>query len=112
MVCMRHTGGAISRYPVIVCRRQMLILNLPIMITTLTGSSFIGFSRSTGTQPCGHAVNPATGEALAPIYLSATSEEVEQAMALAAAAFPVYSNLPGKTRAAFLRKIAEKSSLW
>jgi NADP-dependent aldehyde dehydrogenase len=77
------------------------------MITTLTGTSFIGYSRSTGTQPCGQAVNPATGEALAPVYLSATSEEVEQAMALAAAAFPVYSNLPGKTRAAFLRKIAD-----
>ena len=78
------------------------------MITTLTGNSFIGYSRSTGTQPCGQAVNPATGEALAPVYLSATPEEVEQAMALAAAAFPVYANLPGKTRAAFLRKIAEK----
>ncbi|MFN9513064.1 MAG: aldehyde dehydrogenase (NADP(+)) [Akkermansiaceae bacterium] len=78
------------------------------MITTLTGTSFIGYSRSTGTQPCGQAVNPATGEALAPVYLSATPEEVEKAMALAAAAFPVYSNLPGKTRAAFLRKIAEK----
>ncbi|MFN5870277.1 MAG: aldehyde dehydrogenase family protein, partial [Akkermansiaceae bacterium] len=78
------------------------------MITTLTGNSFIGYSRSTGTQPCGQAVNPATGEALAPVYLSATPEEVEKAMALAAAAFPVYSNLPGKTRAAFLRKIAEK----
>lgn len=78
------------------------------MITTLTGSSFIGFSRSTGTQPCGQAVNPATGEALAPQYFAATSEEVEQALALAAAAFPVYSNLSGKTRAAFLRKIADK----
>ncbi len=78
------------------------------MITTLTGNSFIGYSRSTGTQPCGQAVNPTTGEALAPVYLSATPDEVEQALALAAAAFPVYSNLPGKTRAAFLRKIAEK----
>lgn len=77
------------------------------MITKLSGTSFIGYSRSSGTRPCGQAVNPATGEALAPAYLSATPEEVEQAMALAAAAFPVYSNLPGKTRAAFLRKIAE-----
>ena len=77
------------------------------MITTLTGTSFIGYSRSTGTQPCGQAVNPATGEALAPVYLSATPEEVDQAMALAAAAFPIYSNLSGATRAAFLRKIAD-----
>ena len=86
----------------------MFILNLPFMITQLTGSSFIGFSRSAGSQSCGQAVNPANSEALAPVYFSATPEEVEQAMALAAAAFPVYSNLPGKTRAAFLRKIAEK----
>jgi 2,5-dioxopentanoate dehydrogenase len=52
------------------------------MITTLTGTSFIGYSRSTGTQPCGQAVNPATGEALAPVYLSATPDEVEKAMLL------------------------------
>ena len=78
------------------------------MITPLLGSSFIGFSRSTGTEPCGTAVQPGTGTPLAPVYLSATPEEVEKAMALAAAAFPRYSNLSGKTRAGFLRAIASE----
>lgn len=76
------------------------------MTTPLLGTSFIGFSRSTGTEPCGQGVNPATGENLEPVYRSATPEEVERAMSLVAAAFPVFSNLPGKTRAEFLRAIA------
>jgi len=78
------------------------------MNTQLTGTSFIGFSRSTGTRECGQAVNPATGEKLEPKYLAATGQEVEQAMSLAAAAFPVYSALSGKTRAAFLSAIADR----
>lgn len=78
------------------------------MNTQLSGTSFIGFSRSTGTRECGQAVNPATGERLEPQYLAATDEEVEKAMSLASAAFPAYSTLPGKTRARFLRAIADK----
>ena len=76
------------------------------MITPLLGTSFIGYSRSTGTEPCGNAVQPGTGILLEPMYQSATSEEVERAMSLASAAFPVYSNLSGKIRAEFLRAIA------
>src|SRR5689334_6440105 len=76
------------------------------MTTQLLGTSFIGFSRSTGTEPHARAVEPGTGAQLEPLYLSATDEEVEKAMELAAAAFPVYSNLPGATRAGFLRAIA------
>ncbi len=76
------------------------------MITPLLGTSFIGYSRSTGTVVCGRAVTPGTGVTLEPGYLSATPEEVERAMSLAAAAFPVFSNLSGKTRAGFLRAIA------
>lgn len=72
----------------------------------LLGTSFIGFSRSTGTLACGQGVNPATGEKLEPTYFGATPEEVDKALALAAAAFPVYSNLSGKKRAEFLRAIA------
>ena len=78
------------------------------MPTELTGTSFIGFSRSAGTAPCGQAVNPASGEKLSPQYMTATSEEVEKAMSLAAGAFPAYSNLPGSARAGFLRAIADK----
>jgi len=78
------------------------------MITPLLGTSFIGHSRSIGTEPCGNAVQPGTGIRLEPLYQSATPEEVERAMALAAAAFPRYSNLCGKTRAGFLRAIASE----
>jgi 2,5-dioxopentanoate dehydrogenase len=72
----------------------------------LLGTSFIGYSRSSGTEVCGHGIQPGTGTILEPAYLSATPDEVERAMALAAAAFPAYSNLTGKTRAGFLRAIA------
>jgi alpha-ketoglutaric semialdehyde dehydrogenase len=75
-------------------------------MTPLLGTSFIGYSRSTGGEPCGNAIQPGTGTVLDPVYLAATPEEVETALALAAAAFPVYSNLSGKTRAGFLRAIA------
>lgn len=78
------------------------------MTPSLLGTSFIGYSRSNGTQVCTQGVNPATAEKLEPAYVSATPEEVERALSLAAAAFPVYSSLPGKTRAAFLRAIAAK----
>lgn len=76
------------------------------MTTPLLGSSFIGYSRSTGTETCGTGIQPGTGKSLDPAYLAATADEVAQAMALAAAAFPVYSNLSGKVRAGFLRAIA------
>lgn len=74
----------------------------------LLGTSFIGYSRSTGTQPFAKAINPATGENLEPQYFGATQQEVEKALALADAAFPQYSALSGMERAVFLRAIAEK----
>jgi NADP-dependent aldehyde dehydrogenase len=72
----------------------------------LLGTSFIGYSRSSGTEVCGHGIQPGTGTVLEPAYLSATPEEMKNAMALASAAFPVYSSLSGKIRAGFLRAIA------
>jgi len=78
------------------------------MTSELTGTSFIGNSRGSGAEPCGQSVNPATSEQLQPVYLSATPEEIESAMSLADAAFPVFSAMPGKTRAIFLRAIAAK----
>lgn len=76
------------------------------MTTSLLGTSFIGYSRSTGSEPQGNAVQPGTGTKLEPVYLSATPDEVEKAMGLASAAFPVFSNLSGKERAVFLRAAA------
>lgn len=78
------------------------------MITDLLGTSFIGNSRSTGTETTGHGIQPGTGTVLEPAYISATAADVERAMTLASSAFPVYSNLPGKTRAGFLRAIASE----
>ncbi len=78
------------------------------MKTELQGTSIIGTERSQGTEPCGQAVNPASGEKLAPGYFAATQEEVDRAIELAAGAFPEYSALSGRERAGFLRKIAEE----
>ena len=57
------------------------------------GSSFTG-------------VNPATGAPLEPKFFSATAEDLERAAGLAQSAFPIYSNLSGKQKGAFLRSIA------
>jgi NADP-dependent aldehyde dehydrogenase len=53
-----------------------------------------------------HAINPQTGDRLEPAYASASIAEVLKAIAEAQAAFPVYSGLSGRERAAFLRAIA------
>ena len=73
----------------------------------LEGLSLLGYSRA---QPRGKSivpVNPATGSVLAPAYFHASSDDVDKAAKLAAAAFPIYSEWPAKRRAAFLRRIAE-----
>ncbi|MCU0795931.1 MAG: aldehyde dehydrogenase (NADP(+)) [Akkermansiaceae bacterium] len=77
-----------------------------IMKTELLGTSFIGFSRGADSAARSHAVNPASGEKLDPAYAAPSADEVEQAILLAEQAFPVYSALSGRERAAFLRAIA------
>jgi NADP-dependent aldehyde dehydrogenase len=52
------------------------------------------------------AVNPATAAPLEPKFFSASAADLERAAALAQSAFPVYSNLSGKEKGAFLRRIA------
>lgn len=74
---------------------------------TLTGQSFIGGSRSSDHTQTFKATNPATGEQLEPAFLSASNEEVDQAIALADAAFLPYSLISPQERAAFLRTIAD-----
>ena len=73
----------------------------------LTGHSFIGNQRGTNGGAGFHGANPQTGSLLEPVYHSAISAEVEQAIQLAAEAFPSYSQTPGKARGAFLRRIAD-----
>ncbi|WP_448657528.1 aldehyde dehydrogenase (NADP(+)) [Sphingomonas sp. CJ99] len=75
---------------------------------TITGELFIGSARI-GTNERFHAYNPATGEAIADAGFSlATVEQVEEACALAAAAFPIYSQLSLEQRAAFLDAAADE----
>jgi 2,5-dioxopentanoate dehydrogenase len=67
--------------------------------------SLVGFGDGAeGTSFTG--VNPATGSALEPKFFSATAEDLERAATLAQSAFPIYSNLSGKEKGAFLRTIA------
>lgn len=77
------------------------------MANELQGKSMIGNSRGQGSDSCGRAVNPASGEKLPPEYLSATFEEVERAVELARRAEPGFAALSGEVRGKFLRAIAE-----
>lgn len=74
----------------------------------LSGKSLIGFREGAGAGEVFYAANPATGEQLQPGFASATAEEVELAVTLAAKAFETYQRVPGRERGAFLRKIAEQ----
>lgn len=78
------------------------------MKSQLFGTSILGYSRGSGGEPYSQAVHAASGARIEPYFPTATPEEVDQAVELAEAAFPVYSTLPGKERAAFLRAIAEQ----
>jgi NADP-dependent aldehyde dehydrogenase len=73
----------------------------------LKGLSFLG-SRRGGPAGVGfQALNPQSGSPLSPTFYSASSAEVDEAVQLAAQAFDSYSHTSGKTRAAFLRRIAD-----
>ncbi|MGC1785087.1 MAG: aldehyde dehydrogenase (NADP(+)) [Acidobacteriaceae bacterium] len=54
------------------------------------------------------AVNPATGQALDPEYVSASTEDIERATLAAERAFPVYGKLSGAKKATLLREIAKQ----
>lgn len=74
----------------------------------LTGKSIIGQKQSEKSLGRAfRATNPKTGERIAPDFYSATHDEVDAAANLAERAFAEWSHANGKTKAAFLRKIAE-----
>ncbi|MCC5904330.1 MAG: aldehyde dehydrogenase (NADP(+)) [Halomonas sp.] len=75
---------------------------------TLQGTLLIGQQAVTGSQAEIFAINPATGEALAPAYLGGSHAEVAQACQLAEAAFDYYRETSLETRAHFLETIAEE----
>ena len=73
----------------------------------ISGRSIIGFDRGSATGSTFTALNPETGDAIEPNFYSATTDELNRAASLADAARIPYGNLPGKTRAVFLRAIAD-----
>lgn len=74
----------------------------------LSGRSMIGFREGAGAGEALYATDPATGQRLQPGFISATRQEVEAAVHLAAEAFDVYGHVSGRDRGALLRKIASK----
>ncbi|MGB2665518.1 MAG: aldehyde dehydrogenase (NADP(+)) [Candidatus Acidiferrum sp.] len=73
----------------------------------LTGQSIIGYGRGRKGGKILNGFNPATGEILPPAFYSASDDEVEAALELAAEGFTRFSASSGRERAAFLRAIAE-----
>jgi alpha-ketoglutaric semialdehyde dehydrogenase len=73
----------------------------------LTGLSFIGSHRGSRDGSSFQAFAPQSGEPIQPVFRSATMQELERAARLAHESFASYSQTSGKTRAAFLRRIAD-----
>ena len=73
----------------------------------LSGQSFIGSRRGSNEGEAFHAFNPQSGVQLPPAYHAATSADLDEAVRIAVEAFDVYSQAGGKSRAAFLRRIAD-----
>ncbi|MBL4678473.1 MAG: aldehyde dehydrogenase (NADP(+)) [Mucilaginibacter sp.] len=69
--------------------------------------NLIGYQYTKGGKAF-NATNPATGKPLEAEFNAASVEDADKAMKLAASAFEVYSLTSGKTRAVFLRSIAEE----
>jgi NADP-dependent aldehyde dehydrogenase len=74
----------------------------------LKGRSFIGWASGGDGGKTFTATNPATGQAIAPNYHTASAAEVDRAAKLAAQAFNSFSRTSGKERAGFLREIAKR----
>jgi NADP-dependent aldehyde dehydrogenase len=79
-----------------------------LKMAMLGGEMIIGWARVRGTEPEVRGHDPANGTALEPAYGGATAEHVEQACALADAAFDAYRETPLEQRARFLERIAER----
>ena len=74
---------------------------------TLTGKMLIGQQAISGDRQGFRAINPATDAPLEPTYAGGSGEHVEQACALAWAAFDTYRETSLTARAAFLEAIAD-----
>jgi len=74
----------------------------------LTGRNIIGFETFSEGTVAIQAINPATGETLAPLFYKATFDELSLAAQKAEKAFQIYRKQSGKQKAKFLDKIAEE----
>ena len=74
---------------------------------TMETANLIGYQYIKGGKAF-RAVNPATGNEIEPEFNVASTTDADKALALADKAFAVYSKTDGKTKAAFLRSIAEE----
>jgi NADP-dependent aldehyde dehydrogenase len=74
---------------------------------TITGKMLIGQSELLGQHGEIFAINPTTGEQLAPAFGSGNEQQVEDACALADAAFDSFRSTSAAQRAAFLEQIAD-----
>ncbi|WP_313049968.1 aldehyde dehydrogenase family protein, partial [Pseudomonas soli] len=75
---------------------------------TLTGNLLIGQRAVPGNREAIRAIDPSSNQALEPAYAGASGEQVDQACALAWAAFDAYRETPLEQRAGFLETIAEQ----
>jgi alpha-ketoglutaric semialdehyde dehydrogenase len=75
---------------------------------TFSGKSLIGFREASGSDSSFSAWNPATGQKIEPTFYAATTKEADNAVRLAASAFPAYSSISHNARASFLRRIATR----
>ncbi len=74
----------------------------------LTGNMLIGRQAVTGSREAIRAIDPSTGTPLEPAYPGGSQAEVDQACALAWAAFGGYRETSLEARAGFLETIAEE----
>jgi NADP-dependent aldehyde dehydrogenase len=78
-------------------------------MTTLTGAAALGSKNlPQGGGKEFRAVNPATGQAIDPVYRTATSAQLEAAVGAAHEAAPALADMPGKQKARFLRATADR----
>lgn len=73
----------------------------------IRGEMILGQRCVSGQNGSTHAINPATGQPLEPAFGFASEAEVDQACALAEAAFDDYRHTSLEQRAAFLERIAD-----
>ncbi|WP_420602586.1 aldehyde dehydrogenase (NADP(+)) [Flagellimonas sp.] len=74
----------------------------------LTGKNILGYTQSAKGETLFYAKNPSTGDQLKTPYHEATQQEIDEAMALAEAAFTEYREKSGKEKAVFLETIADE----